>query len=192
MKKKRKSESNPGPSKILKIDNITCDDCNVQFNNRKQYIAHLKSLNHINKKLLLFGENVFSIKTSFKNRIASYRIMNSSKASDIVTFLNNSKINVINLWKQHLLNQAIKINIELFANYIKPTSENHEIKSFQTKYVIANSISNLEEIYDELCAIINKKSEEFQVNLKISQIFYFLKNCFIYYRNEILVGVYIQ
>ena len=62
---------------------------------------------------------------------------------------------------------AIKINFELFAQYILQKSSTDleivgDIKSFNTRFDVINKFSNISEIYDRYSSKIEAKSQEFQ------------------------------
>lgn len=70
--------------------------------------------------------------------------------------------NLVKLIKNKLseFNQ-LKINLELFANYILPTKEVREIKSFNTKNKIFTLSTNLNEELEQMYEIMKTKMSEF-------------------------------
>jgi hypothetical protein len=102
-------------------------------------------------------------KTAFKSRISSYMIKNvNNNDLEINFFFKLIHENLVKLIKNKLseFNQ-LKINLELFANYILPTKEAREIKSFNTKNKIFTLSTNLNEELEQMYEIMKTKMSEF-------------------------------
>ncbi|KAK9727509.1 hypothetical protein QE152_g19144 [Popillia japonica] len=138
--------------------------CSLSFINQRQYKNHLRSQTHAANTAQIFEQGVYKMQTSFKNRIASYRIVDSG-TTDISTFLESIKTKVCKLIYNSILQlKSLKVQFELFAFYAKfKNDEEHiELKSFNTKYVVVGESTILEDIFDKLADIIKTKSDEFQ------------------------------
>lgn len=161
----------------MEIVECVCDLCNIKFDTNAKYVSHLKTKEHIEcEGRNCTDANVQLIKSAFKNRVASYRI--SAKPDDVMdikTFLQNNKNECVDLMNNEVIKlNSCKINQELFAYYVKQnhiktaTTENNEdediidLKSFNTKFKIIITTTNLQEVYDEFAERLLKKSEEFQ------------------------------
>lgn len=148
--------------KKQKKTNIFCDLCQRLIPNR-QFVGHLRSLEHKSKCFNSLNDNdVIKMKSAFKNRMGSYRIMNRKK-NDIRQFLVESGSKVFNLFSIHQL--PLKFNIELFCKYFKisASDEIEDIKSFNTKFLTFLEGDEFYNKYNHLCDAITSRSEEFQV-----------------------------
>jgi hypothetical protein len=77
-------------------------------------------------------------------------------------YLKDLKCKVIHLVRKWLnIYSLIKVNIELFGIYLLPTSEKQEVKTFNTKYNIISTNTDLGVFFNEYQDIILKKASDF-------------------------------
>ena len=152
---------------------LSCDLCKIEFNSKAKYIAHLKSKQHIECEGAQCTGNVELIKSAFKSRIATYRITaNQENVMDIKTFLNNNKSTCIELIREKLdKSNSFKVNFEVFAYYVKPSSEltdvdenviKTDLKSFNSKYKVITIGTDLQQVVEDFYQTMMRKTEEFQ------------------------------
>lgn len=166
-KKKLKLSTDQLPSvscsKVIKPPTsvLRCDICRVDFTSALQYRGHLRSQQHYLNSETLLEDGVYLIKSSFKQRVASYKIVGPENA-DIPVFLEQVKTKSCSLIRSVLQKfSSIKVQFELFGQYLN-FKEKSELKSFNTKYVIVTEDTDIESVFEQLSAIIKTKSEEFQ------------------------------
>lgn len=142
-----------------------CNDCKLHIH-RNHYPSHIRSLQHKSRGCSSFGSGVELVNTAFKCRIASYRVSSSSSKGNHIEyggFFSEIKNKVLPLLAVEVEKfKSIKTNFELFAYFIHQTSKIIEMKSFNTQNKIINEITDISDLYDYLCAVIEKKASEFQ------------------------------
>lgn len=107
---------------------------------------------------------MLEIQTSFKNRLATYKILlDKVEDVDIGAFLRRIKPKVCGLISNIVVEKGnLKLNLELFAKYVKFAHDNEDLKSFNTKFEVISPTTDLENVYDKMVSTIDKKSSEFQ------------------------------
>lgn len=152
-----------------------CETCNLQIVTEK-FSSHQRSLSHKQKSCVEIEPGVYLINSAFKRNIVTYRIKydgqnDSTIITDVSLFFSNIKDRVINLIAMGLQENPLKINFELFACYVVSTKEDdeescikNEVKSFNSKYEIVTTSTNLDEIYPHFYNVLKTKSEEFEVS----------------------------
>lgn len=141
-----------------------CSICNEQIEKRR-WVGHVRSNLHKNKSTTLLYDNIEIIKSAFKGRVASYRILatNDETQSAPSYFLNNARVAVKTLIDRSLFKfTAVKVNFELFSTFLTFKNDAHEIKSFCTKNFNLHLNFNFSAIYDQVTSILLNKIEEFQ------------------------------
>ncbi|KAK9729047.1 hypothetical protein QE152_g16903 [Popillia japonica] len=152
------------PTKRKHLEDVASTCCNLSFSCRRQYRGHLRSQLHVSNNAQVLEEGIYKTASSFKNRIATYRITDSGKA-DISTFLESVKLKTCKLIHDTISQlNSLKLQLELFAYYTKFINDEEliQLKSFNTKYVVVTVSTVLENVYDQLADIIKNKSDEFQ------------------------------
>lgn len=164
---KRKSEINNSsqPKKKRRTAVIHCDVCNLDIK-KNVYNAHLRTNKHKqNSSVLYKSNNIHIIKSVFKKRIQSFKIVNLNKEELIFDeFFKVIKTAIITLIEEHIkLFTTVKVNIELFGLYelIKKDEIDTDIKSFNTRNEIMSVSSDLNNIIETWFEIIKVKSEDF-------------------------------
>lgn len=159
--KRHSCASGEPPAKRLK-SNMHCDVCNEDIPST-HYSNHLRSNKHKAKCCAAEIDGVAIIKTAFKRRIATYRVINK-KAVGIPEFLKDIEEKVLNLLNNH--SKPYKFNTELFGVYVKPTNgeEVESVKSFNTKFVAVTDSTKLDETIQQLKEKMMVKADEFQVS----------------------------
>lgn len=147
-------------------DTIHCDSCKMNVMKRF-YTAHLKTNKHKSLSSVMYrSNNIELIKSAFKSRIQSFKIINLNKKELIfLEFFNKIKKALIVLIEEHIkVYTTIKVNIELFGLYVLKKTEDvieTDIKSFNTKYKVITQSINLNEFLNTWFEVIKTKSEEF-------------------------------
>lgn len=146
---------------------IYCESCCKEVD-KTFFCNHLKSTTHKNKIIAESGseESIQIIKSAFKTRIVSYRIQNfNEKHSDIIDFFGSVKDKILFvIQNERLKHTTVKINICLFASYIKQKlDQNTELSdiSFNTKNFVIDQTTDLEDLYTKVVEVIKTQSEEF-------------------------------
>jgi hypothetical protein len=137
---------------------------------RKNKNFHLRSLEHKNRTLksVQDDENIKIIENAFKSRIVSYSITDiPNEYSEVSDFIDAVQKKVQSLLETQIeLHKAIKVNFELFSQYIKFDVKDGEtitsIKSFNTKNQVLNQGTDFDVIYKNFAQAIKVQSEEFQ------------------------------
>jgi hypothetical protein len=115
--------------------------------------------------LELNEDKIKVIASAFRSRIISYRLETDNHPVDIDGYMDEHRENVISLitktLKQHFI---IRINIELFGNYVLPEKDEKDTKSFNTRFQTIDSATDVHHIYQEFIDIIKKKASDFQVS----------------------------
>lgn len=109
-------------------------------------------------------QNIYIISSAFKNRIVTYRL-NPSKVEYLVPedFLCENKNDILKVVDMSLLkNICIKVNFELFANFVLEKNEEQQLKSFNTKYEIICRNTNMNEWYLHIVELLKCKLLEFE------------------------------
>ncbi|KAJ8983456.1 hypothetical protein NQ317_013331 [Molorchus minor] len=150
------------PNKKSKKSNSThCDKCHVDIET-DAWNSHLRTNIHKANSCTIFEDGVEIMKSAFKRRIISYKITSSTFHVDIKKFRDEIKERVLKLIQmEQIKHKLIKLNFELFSFYHLPTSTTHEIKSHNTPYEIVCSSTNINETFDHLFNIIDRKADEF-------------------------------
>lgn len=163
---KRKSEiDNTLQPKKHRTSVIHCDVCNLDIV-KSVYNAHVRTNKHKqNSSVVYTSNNIHIIKTAFKKRIQSFKIVNLKKEELLLeVFFKEIKTAIITLIEEHIkIHSCIKVNIELFALYelVKNDEIDTDIKSFNTKNDIMSVSSDLSNIIEKWYEIIKVKSEDF-------------------------------
>lgn len=126
------------------------------------WVGHLLSNFHKNNSKMIEDKGVQIIKSAFKERIVSYRITTEKNILDVKQYFQHleSKIQCI-LDYQLNKHTCIKINMELFGYYYNPTSENYDVKSFNTPFNVICKGTETKDLMEKLIIIIDKKADEF-------------------------------
>lgn len=141
-----------------------CSGCKVFVDNRR-WSGHLRSNVHKNNNKTLIDDNVEIINSSFKGRIASYRITASNEEINNFPkiFLNNISKQVKNLIDKSLQKHtSIKVSFEIYSFFLLFKNDEQELKSFSTKNFNINVHYDFDLIYETVMDMLLKKIEEFQ------------------------------
>lgn len=151
---------------IIKIDNglYLCSKCNIHLK-KSSLKCHFRTNLH-KKNCLLSSQfnNVNIIATAFRERITSYRINPTELSCDgLEQFISSNESTITELINLSLIkHRALKINFELFAYFMLPTSEEKQLKSFNTKFVAVFQNADLKDLYSKSREIFSQKMTEFQ------------------------------
>lgn len=109
-------------------------------------------------------QNIEIIATAFKNRILTYRLNPYEVHFETPeAFLYDSMKYIIKLISMTLEKHVcLKVNLELFANFILPHSDQQHLKSFNTKNAVILKDTDLSEMYTEASNTIKQKLTEFE------------------------------
>lgn len=141
-----------------------CEQCCIDLS-RHQYKYHLRTNLHKSNCLLKSEyENVDIIASAFRNRIMTYRLNPSQKVEylTVEAFLQDNKSVICKLIDTALVkNHCIKMNFELFANFILLKTNEQQLKSFNTKYETIFQSTDIDEFYSRLIDKLKQKLSEF-------------------------------
>ncbi len=150
-----------------------CEDCDLETP-INQWAGHLRSLQHRANTCVEQEEDVSLVRTTFRNRIATYRLSSKQDSTSVKHFLGNFKVKFVKLVGD-MVNKFshIKVGVELFGRFLLQAKEQEEVKSFNVKFRLVSDGADLEELFQQFSVILDKKSTEFQE--KESGMYYF--NC---------------
>ncbi|XP_047029015.1 uncharacterized protein LOC124636862 isoform X1 [Helicoverpa zea] len=139
-----------------------CTVCNKSVE-RSHWIGHLRSTDHKNKNISHFCEGVEIIHSAFRNRIASYRIIDQFDNCSLELFLYNIREKIKTLidisLKEHT---CLKINFEYFALFFMVKNDSQEMKSFGTKNYTIHQNYEYDSLITKIQNSLTKKISEFQ------------------------------
>lgn len=110
-------------------------------------------------------KNVEVIATAFKNRIVTFRLSPTQGVEYLTpeAFLCEIQSNIIKVIELSLAkHDCLKINFELFVNFIMPKSQEQQLKSFNTKYEVVYKSTNLLQLHVNIVEKLKNKLSEFQ------------------------------
>lgn len=144
---------------------VKCDKCNIILSKR-EYQYHLKTnLHKYNCLIRTEFENVYIIATAFKNRVMSYQVLalrnNYTTPESFLLDYESDVTKLIDISLQK--HKCIKVQFELYANFLLPKNGEQQLKSFNTKFVIICNTIEFCNIYkDYIIDTIKKKFSEFE------------------------------
>lgn len=141
-----------------------CSVCKITVDNRR-WAGHVRSTVHKNNSTTHLADNVEIIKSAFKGRITSYRIVASSDELYLTTdsFLSNIRNQVKSLLDGALnVQTCVKVNFEVFCTYLMFKNDQSEVKSFNTKNYIIHFNYDFNKIYNDTVSKLIKKIDDFQ------------------------------
>lgn len=143
---KRSSDSVvSGAKRQKKVVIKYCENCDISFN-EVEWKKHLSTPEHIRKALTAISSITSKISGIFGGRISRFRIVNPDITNlAFIDFFTNSFVmkDILDLLQKHLhQHQAVKIQLKLCCDYVKPTISNDqdgeriavETKSFYTNF----------------------------------------------------------
>jgi hypothetical protein len=135
----------------------------------------MRTLKHRNQASRInVGDGVELVKTSFRNRISTFRLSSMQNPTSPKDFVNSLKPKVIRLVEDHLQKfDHLKVGVELFGRFLLPTEEREEVKSFNVSFRLVNANSDLEEMVDQFNAILEAKYSDFSEK-DSGKFFYFI------------------
>lgn len=142
---------------------VYCAVCNLHVQN---FYAHQRTDSHKSKSCLQSDiEGVLKVHSTFKNRIASYRIPATDHLIDYEEFLSSVKCKVQQVLQRHLHNfKAVKVNMEVFGLYYLASSDEYSVKSFNSRDEILTLATNIDTLYDHFQDALVTKAKEFNEN----------------------------
>ncbi|XP_074029419.1 uncharacterized protein [Leptinotarsa decemlineata] len=156
-----------GPAvKRVRVDNATtmytCNCCNVTIP-MTQVNSHRRTMSHKNNACVQLSDGVQIITNAFNCRIATYRVESSIVTSDYMSFFNEIRQKVIELLESAIrIHKSIKVNMEVFGNYILQTDDSRDTKSFNSQNKIVDQSSDLNAVFDGFRDVIVAQTTEFQ------------------------------
>lgn len=134
-----------------------CTVCNTSVE-RSHWTGHLRSTNHKNKTISHFCEGVEILHSAFRNRIASYRIVDPSENCSLEPFLNNIWDKIKTLIDMSLKEHScIKVNFEYFALFLMFKNDSQEMKSFATKNVTLHQNYEFDSLLSQVKNTLKKR-----------------------------------
>ena len=144
---------------------ITCESCKIQLP-CKNISSHRRTNLHKSNNLLRSEfDNVDIIAAAFRNRIITYRLnpkldVEYRTPEEFLCLSQNDIMKLINMsLSKHT---CIKLNFELFADYILPKSDERQLKSFNTKYEVVSKSTDLFDMFSRTIEIFKHKLSEFE------------------------------
>lgn len=143
-----------------------CSLCNITVD-RKRWTGHVRSNTHKNNSTVPICDNVELIKSAFKGRIASYKVVASNEEvrNSPSLFLNNIKNQIKSLINHSLqTHTCIKVNFEFFCTFLLIKNEPCEetMKSFCTKNFTLHFNYDFNALYTNVECQLLKKVEDFE------------------------------
>ena len=112
--------------------------------------------------LVMQEEGVYLVNTSYKNRIATYRLLSKKDPISVNDFLANLREKIIALVRCQIERFGnVKVGMELFGRFLLQTKEVEETKSFGSRFRGASQGTDLEELFDQFTTIIKRRFQEF-------------------------------
>ncbi|KAB0801617.1 hypothetical protein PPYR_03803 [Photinus pyralis] len=143
-------------------NNIFCKEC-LEYVPRRNYQGHLRSNKHKNNVCFAVDDGVHVIRCAFKNRLISYRMSPTETHVNVSDFMNDIKAKIVKVINDQLKrHNPLKINFELFGAYYLDTKNITDIKSFQSKYQVITISDPIEDLFQSLSEIVDRKNSEFQ------------------------------
>lgn len=136
-----------------------CKECRIEVISLS---SHNRTTKHKQNCSLFLTPNLKLVQTAFKQRILTYHISSDSHFTDVDLYLQTLKDKVIELLRKPLkIYRMIKVNMELYGRYMLALTNKFEIKSFNTRYVVIDQYTNLEDFYTKYQQILVTKASEF-------------------------------
>lgn len=109
-----------------------------------------------------YQEQVQLLQSAFKCRIASYRLTTSSQHVLLRAFMEEIRDSFYGLINKQLEKlRCVKVNCELFGNYILQSKEIVDNKSFRTKNEVITKSTDLKQYYEELIQLLDERMSDF-------------------------------
>lgn len=141
-----------------------CSVCDIYLDSRC-WTSHLRTNKHKNNSSMPILENIEILRSSFKGRIISYRVIASQDEANNFPefFFSNIREQVKSLIDDSLKkHNAVKINFQLFSLFLLYKNDLQEIKSFATKNFVIHFNYDFNTIYETVVTSLLKKIEEFE------------------------------
>ena len=149
-----------------------CDACQVEVPTNR-WKGHARTLIHREKCCVVQEEGIQLVKTSFRNRLATYRLEGTEDPTNVKRFLTHLQARVIRLVGKNVeKHMNLKIGMELFGRFLLQSNEEMEIKSFNSRFQMVSGDTDLEELFVQFRDILDKKASEFEEKESGVYIFY--------------------
>lgn len=126
------------------------------------WVGHLLSNFHKNNSKMIEDKGVQIIKSAFKERIVSYRITTEKNILDVKQYFKELEVKILCILDNQLTKHTcIKISMELFGYYYNPTTNNHDVKSFNTPFKVVCKSTEIKDLVEEFLMIIDNKADVF-------------------------------
>ncbi|XP_046387447.1 uncharacterized protein LOC124157025 [Ischnura elegans] len=143
------------------IEDKLCEICYTYFRNK---VSHESSEVHRRHVLRQVGagnvKGMVEVQSAAKNRLKTYWVSGLDEGSDLITFLNNIRLLVIEKIKYVLESSPVKINVLVKCNFSK--EELTDERWFKTENVRIFETDNVDEIVEHLFAKLLKEKSEHQ------------------------------
>lgn len=136
-----------------------CSECNCEI---RSCASHNRTTKHKKNCSIFLDSNLKLVQTAFKHRILTYHISSDIHLTDVKLYLEELKPKIINLLNECMLvNQSLRVNVELYGRYMLASTKEEEIKSFNTKYALVYDYTNLDDFFEGYKQALIKKTSEF-------------------------------
>lgn len=153
----------PGTSSSIEIptNEVICPVCSEKLPKSKLG-GHMRSSNH-KKVISSSGEGIEKLQSAFKNRIASYRFSAKKHYTEIPQFFEDVRRKVFSVLEEYIQKFfCLKINVELFGQYVIEEKQLSDMKSFNTNNRIITHSTDLMNVYNDFEQEILEKALTFQ------------------------------
>lgn len=144
---------------------IECEKCKIFIPRHKLRYHERSNLHKSNCILRTEFENIDIVTSAFKNRIVTYRLNPIKKKKYLtpeVFFKDNFK-DIVKLIKMSLIkHKCIKVNFELFAYFTLLKLNDQQLKSFNTKYDVILTSTDIKEWCMSMSKILKEKFTDFE------------------------------
>ncbi|XP_074026191.1 uncharacterized protein [Leptinotarsa decemlineata] len=125
--------------------------------------SHRTTMSHENNACVQLSGGIQLITNAFNCRIITYRVESSIVSSDYMSFFNGIIQKVIELLESAIrIHKSIKVNMEVFGNYILQAQDSRDTKSFNSQNKIVDQSSDLNAVFDGFRDVIVAQTIEFQ------------------------------
>jgi hypothetical protein len=139
-----------------------CGECNEEIPFHL-FNSHKRSERHKLNCCVNLEPNVKLVRTGFKGRIATYRLSTDLHHTKPELFLAELESKIITILHDALLkHSSIKVNLELFGQYLLASKNVKEMKSFNSRYQVISKNTDLSKLFENYKKVLTKKASDFE------------------------------
>ncbi|XP_030766283.1 uncharacterized protein LOC115890241 [Sitophilus oryzae] len=138
-----------------------CEECKESIS-QNLWFGHLRSNTHKNNSKIIEQPGVQIIKSAFKERIITYRLSMEEMILNVKNYFIKLEKKILRIFEDQLRKHTcLKINMELFGYYYNPSTDNHDVKSFNTPFKVICNSAETKDLIEEFVTVIDNKADEF-------------------------------